>query len=193
MAIETTFLRGTLSNLNDLTGTLSEPINELSGELSLVNDFEGSLSNPSDLTGQLSDEDSELIGFLSSPLMVLSGALSNPETLDGTLSNAILRGYSAYQIAVMAGYEGTVEEWLDSLAADKIEIRNNNGVVEYKYESQSAWTVLIDLSSYSNDYNILINKPSLDGDVLIGDRDLTEKYVQNVNALSNMELEELLQ
>ena len=146
------------------------------------------------LSGQLSDnQDLELFGTLSSPLQVLSGALANPETLSGSLSNAILRGYSAYQIAVMAGYEGTVEEWLDSLAADKIEIRNNNGIIEYKYESQSSWTVLIDLTAYSNDYNVLINKPSLDGDVLIGDRDLTEKYVQNINALSNMELEELLQ
>lgn len=35
--------------------------------------------------------------------------------LRGTLSNAVLRGYSAYQIAVQNGFEGTEAEWLESL------------------------------------------------------------------------------
>lgn len=192
MAIETTFLRGTLSNLNDLTGTLSEPLTELSGELSLVTDFEGQLSNPSELGGSLTDRESELSGTLSSPLRLLSGALSSPESLSGSLSNAILRGYSAYDIAVMLGFEGTPEEWIASLAAERIEIRNQNGVIEYKYENEHMWTVLIDLSAYSNDYNLLINKPSLDGTQLIGDRDLTVTYVQTINALTNSELERML-
>ena len=55
-----------------------------------------------------------LEGILSNP-SALEGALSNPDLLNGTLSNEVLRGYSAYQIAVFNGYVGTVEEWLESL------------------------------------------------------------------------------
>lgn len=47
--------------------------------------------------------------------MGLNGQLSNPQVLNGTLSNEILRGYSAYQIAVMLGFEGTEAEWIESL------------------------------------------------------------------------------
>lgn len=45
----------------------------------------------------------------------LSGALAQDGSISGALSNPILRGYSAYQIAVMHGFEGTEKEWLDSL------------------------------------------------------------------------------
>ena len=37
------------------------------------------------------------------------------EALKGTLDGQLLRGYSAYAIAVQAGYQGTEEEWLESL------------------------------------------------------------------------------
>lgn len=40
---------------------------------------------------------------------ILTGALLNP---------AVIRGKSAYEIAVMHGFEGTEEEWLDSLVND---------------------------------------------------------------------------
>lgn len=46
----------------------------------------------------------------------LSGSLSNgKKEINGNLSNGILRGYSAYEIAVQQGYEGTLEDWLASL------------------------------------------------------------------------------
>ena len=35
--------------------------------------------------------------------------------LTGTLDGPVVRGYSAYEIAVEHGYEGTEEEWLASL------------------------------------------------------------------------------
>lgn len=41
--------------------------------------------------------------------------LSQTEEIRGTLQGSIYRGYSAYQIAVQHGYEGTEEEWLESL------------------------------------------------------------------------------
>ena len=36
----------------------------------------------------------------------------------GTLANSTLRGYSAYQIAVEEGFDGTIEEWLASLKGE---------------------------------------------------------------------------
>ena len=194
MANESVYLNGHLDDIPTLSGELSQESN-LTGELGKPSDLTGTLSEPLTLTATLSGSEEnplELTGTLSEPLSVLAGALSNPESLVGRLSNEALRGYSAYEIAVIEGYEGTEEEWLESLKGAKLEIRNNNGVLEYKYENDSAWTELIDLKT-ANDYELLFNKPSLDGVVLSGDRDLSEDYLRNANALTNMELEELLQ
>lgn len=144
------------------------------------------------LNGQLS-QDADLSGHLSEPLQVLFGTLMNPQTLSGSLSNATLRGKSAYEIAVeYCGYEGSIESWIESLRAKQIEIRNNNGIIEYKYDNQYMWTVLIDLSSYTDDYELLENRPSLDGQVLSGNRDLWDDYLLNESALTNMELEDII-
>lgn len=143
-----------------------------------------------DLYGYLSDANA-LTGSLSSP-QVFSGIISGAQKMAGQLSNATLRGYSAYELAVIGGYEGTLEEWLESLHAHQIEIRNNNGIIEYKYDNQYMWTVLIDLSSYTNDYELLENRPSLDGRVLSGNRDLWDDYLLNESTLTNMELEDII-
>ena len=37
------------------------------------------------------------------------------DNLKGTLSGQLVRGYSAYTIAVMNGFQGTEKEWLESL------------------------------------------------------------------------------
>lgn len=42
-------------------------------------------------------------------------------SLTGKLANATLRGYSAYDVAVQNGFEGTEEEWLESLIGNGIE------------------------------------------------------------------------
>lgn len=55
------------------------------------------------------DKDGESISNEAQPpekLEVLTGAVVNPE---------VIRGMSAYEIAVMHGFEGTEEEWLESL------------------------------------------------------------------------------
>lgn len=142
----------------------------------------------------------QLKGSLSTP-KVLRGMVSGAASLSGKISNATLQGYSAYDIAVMEGYVGTEEEWLASLKGEdgedgtpgeKIEVRNNDGVLEWKYESDISWNELIDLTII-NDYDLLFDKPSLDGVELSGDRDLSEDYLRNENALTNMEIEALLQ
>lgn len=45
----------------------------------------------------------------------LTGNLAKSETLKGNLANPHLRGYSAYEVAVQNGFEGTEKEWLESL------------------------------------------------------------------------------
>lgn len=144
------------------------------------------------LNGQLSP-DANLVGKLSEPLSILRGTLMNPVVLSGSLSNATLRGKSAYEIAVeIGGFVGTEESWIASLKAQKLEIRNVDGIIEYKYENEHMWTVLIDLSSYTNDYELLENRPSLDGQVLSGNRDLWDDYLLNESTLTNMELEDII-
>ena len=50
----------------------------------------------------------------------LNGVLESPtEPLEGTFDGPVVRGYSAYAIAVQNGYEGTEEEWLESLKGEK--------------------------------------------------------------------------
>lgn len=58
-----------------------------------------------------------ITGTLSSP-DTLEGTLSDPASLTGTLDGLLVRGYSAYAIAVEHGFTGTVEEWLASLKGE---------------------------------------------------------------------------
>lgn len=54
-------------------------------------------------------------GKIFNQVNILNGTLSESNGLKGNLTNEILRGYSAYEIAVQHGFIGTEEEWLDSL------------------------------------------------------------------------------
>lgn len=45
----------------------------------------------------------------------ISGAILKEGNISSALSNPLTQGYSAYQIAVLNGFEGTEEEWLESL------------------------------------------------------------------------------
>ena len=62
--------------------------------------------------------------------MSLTGSI-NGEILQGNINRLHeLRGYSAYEVAVLNGFEGTKEQWLASLKGDKGEKggRGNSGV-----------------------------------------------------------------
>ena len=72
----------------------------------------GSLNKQSSLSGTLSLHN------------YLSGSLVNVRNMNGTLSNLILRGFSAYQIAVKNGVEGSESEWIDSLKGGQIQLKN---------------------------------------------------------------------
>ena len=76
----------------------------------------------------------------------LSGTLSDKNNgLKGTLSGELVRGYSAYQIAVMHGFIGTEEEWLESLNGKKVELSTEDGVILWRYEGDAEWKTLADL------------------------------------------------
>lgn len=79
----------------------------------------GSLSQPPTLTGTLSYPEP------------LRGELADPDELNGTLDGKLIRGYSAYAIAVELGFEGTVEEWIASLKGEKGD-RGNPGYTPQK-------------------------------------------------------------
>lgn len=49
----------------------------------------------------------------------LEGSLGQMKSMDGYLNNQLLRGYSAYQIAVKYGFNGSEEDWIASLKGEK--------------------------------------------------------------------------
>ena len=75
--------------------------------------------------------------------MELVGELSQVKSLTGTLSNTCLRGYSAYDVAVQNGFEGTEEEWLDNITNKSIAVNGDviapvNGVINITVEPGTA-------------------------------------------------------
>lgn len=57
---------------------------------------------------------------------------------------------TAYALAINAGYEGTLEEWLESLRGDKTELRYRDGVIQWRWrpadeaqEAEDNWMKLI--------------------------------------------------
>ena len=141
--------------------------------------FTGTLTPQGNMSGSLS------------PHKQLTGVLSNINKYDGSLSNAILRGYSAYQIAVEEGFEGTLEEWIESLKGAEVQMRQSGRNIEWKYSNEDEWKFLLNIQTVS-DYEFLSNKPSINGITLSGDLDLDNEYIGSDEVLSNAEIEELL-
>jgi hypothetical protein len=51
-----------------------------------------------------------------------------------------------YQLAKASGYQGTYEQWLESIKGDQVVIAVVNNALQWRYTSDSQWTMLIDLS-----------------------------------------------
>lgn len=136
-------------------------------------------------------------------IIELYGVLSDDDnaSMQGLLSNTFLRGLSAYQEALLNGFEGTREEWIRSLKGKEILLQENNNTIEWKYEGDIEWKYLISLEA-TRDYSKLVNKPTLnneplDGEIVGAVRDtvgyyLDENFVPGEMCLSNTELEDLL-
>lgn len=75
-----------------------------------------------------------------------NGSIRNVIELAGSLSNVTLQGKSAYQIAVQNGFQGTESEWLESLKGDQVELKEENGIIYWKYLKDETWSELIDFS-----------------------------------------------
>lgn len=133
-----------------------------------------------------------LTGSLSSKIG-LSGGLS------GALANAVLRGLSAYEIAVEEGFEGDKKAWLESLRGGKIELRSVGNTIEWKYadEDEDKWQELLTFTA-TMDYEDLSNRPSINGTELssgLTSEDLglqsAGDYLQteDINFISNQDIE----
>lgn len=149
------------------------------------------------LTGQINTDKNELFGTISNKKAILSGTVSPIETVNGSLSSLGIRGYSAYELAVKHGYKGTEEQWIDDLKGEKIEIKQENNMIYWKYATQTEWLFLINLTS-TKDYSKLINKPMINTVELNGDLSLAELGIQSsgdyieqnsIELLSNWEIE----
>lgn len=57
--------------------------------------------------------------------------------------------YSIYKLAATSGFEGTYEEWLESISADEIELKSIDGLLKWKHVSESEldWKTLFDLTT----------------------------------------------
>lgn len=96
----------------------------------------------------------------------LSGELDLKQSMNGTLSNGVLRGFSAYQIAVQQGFKGTESEWISSLKGDNIEMRVNGTVLQWKYTTDDKWNNVADLNELMKE-TIKVELPFKDGDTIL--------------------------
>ena len=51
-----------------------------------------------------------------------------------------------YEIVKANGYEGSFEDWMKSLQGDQVELRTENGFIQWRYSNESEWVNLIPLT-----------------------------------------------
>lgn len=148
---ETPVLSGVLSNSTEsLSGTLSNRSSTLTGILG---------NSKNDLSGTLEKKSNDLSGTLNPKSSILTGTLSNRfNTLSGILSNELIRGFSAYELAVKNGlFEGTEKEWLESLRNNYISVN----VLEDTTDSYILQFIINDINiitpNLRNNVNVITN------------------------------------
>ncbi len=62
-----------------------------------------------------------------------------------------------YISAVSAGYQGTYEEWLESIKGDAIELKVADGYIQMKYKNESTWTNLLPLDTLKGQNGVASN------------------------------------
>lgn len=96
--------------------------------------------------------------------MSLTGKTVASEILKGSINFLkTLRGYSAYELAVINGFSGTEEEWLESLNGDDCSVNIRYGVSPYPYKEPMGWSEDIPNLTATNRYlwaNIYIQNGS---------------------------------
>ena len=87
------------------------------------------------LTGKIKLDEVHILSGELQPLNTLNGTLGGQETFKGSLANEVLRGYSAYQVAVLNGFQGSEQEWLASIKGDK----GDEGRTAYEYALEGGY------------------------------------------------------
>ena len=75
------------------------------------------------------------------------------ENLKGTLSGQLVRGYSAYAIAVQNGFEGTEKEWLESLKGGSTSSRITS-LDDTKIAVSGAFVMAVGIPTYVSDVSV---------------------------------------
>lgn len=75
------------------------------------------------------------------------------ENLKGTLSGQLVRGYSAYAIAMQNGFEGTEKEWLESLKGGSTSSRITS-LDDTKIAVSGAFVMAVGIPTYVNDVSV---------------------------------------
>ena len=105
---------------------------------------------------------------------MMANNISGITTLTGQLMTNMVRGYSAYEIAVQNGFEGTVEEWLASLVGESVEIE----VVE---DTDSSYILRFTVGDES------VTTPNLRQDL----NDL-KSQIQNINTIVSNQVAQII-
>jgi len=101
--------------------------------------IEGFITNTSSINGTVSDSSN------------INGNITKSHELSGNIMVTILKGLSAYEVAVENGYTGTVEEWLQSLIGNGIESvdMDSSGFLTIYFTDNTSYTTPISLKGLS--------------------------------------------
>lgn len=107
----------------------------------------------------------------------LHGRSGNVANLKGSFIPAGPRGYSAYEVWLHEGHEGTVEDFLNSLKGTKEypELNNKPSINGVILDGNKTLAEL----GIDNDYPKLNNKPSINGVILEGNKTSEELGIEN--------------
>ena len=158
----------------------------LSGLVENLENLTGTLSAPSNMSGSVNNPEN------------LSGTFSSPQNIEGKLSNATLRGYSAYDVAVQHGFQGTEEEWLASLKGDKGEKGYSayEIAVQHGYRGTEAqWLDMMtpkDASDAVKGIMKLYNTTGENTDGAMTQRAVTHEIINSTQSISNDDLLRIL-
>lgn len=97
-----------------------------------------------------------------------------------------LDGLSAYQIALKHGFQGTEEEWLQSLHGEiPIDFRVNGTILEWKYKSSNDWNEIIDLENQKIENFDQYGNLTIEGDLNINGVTLDSAILEKLIRLSH--------
>lgn len=119
----------------------------------------------------------------------LSGTISSSGSVSGDIMHTVLKGTSAYQAAVNAGFEGTEEEWLDSLGATVTVGEVTTGDELTIENVGTPHDAVLNFTLTSGNYEAMENKPSIETVTLSGNKSFDDL---GLSALSADDLLEIL-